>query len=186
MHIIKQLHSNLMTPKPWQKTLNRAEGYFYNRWSDETLHGCILSIIFTFKYTSELVHRNPLRLHLKQQNILHRASWMLLVTVSLAVASDYFQKLTYWPGLGKSLCNHRTFHTVLFHLTYCILYCTAMHCIVLTLYSDQHWRSTYIAKCAAALRIPTHKDWINFLRSRTNNAKHKRAKNEKNPPTLRL
>jgi len=34
---------------------------------------------------------------------------MLLATVSLAVASDYFQKLT---ADGKSVCNHRAFHTV--------------------------------------------------------------------------
>ena len=31
---------------------------------------------------------------------------MLLATVSLAVASDYFQKLT---ADGKSVCNHRAF-----------------------------------------------------------------------------
>ena len=35
---------------------------------------------------------------------------MLLETVSLAVASDYFQKLN---AGDKSVCNYRTFHTVL-------------------------------------------------------------------------
>ena len=168
-----------MAPKPWQKTLNRTESYFYNRWSDETLYGCILSIIVTPKY---IVYRNSLQLHQKQQNILHRASWMLLVTVSLAVASDYFQKLNYWLGLGKSLCNHRTFHTVLPKCAPHILYCIAMHCIVLTLYSDQHWRTT--ATCAAALRVPKHRNWINYLSSSLQNTKG--PKNEKNPPTLRL